>query len=85
MALRSENPFIGIDADTLQSLKAAYTTAILEIATTGKEYVLNGRTFSAADLKDMKDTLLAINQAIALLPGGNAAPRTAYPYFHRCY
>lgn len=83
MALPSTNAFIGLDADTLAQLKAAYTQGIIDIATTGQEYTIVGsRTFRAAELPMMQDALLAINQAIALLPGGNSNPRYATARIH---
>lgn len=78
MAL-TDNPFIGIPLVDLQEMQTLYVTVVKEIATTGQSYTaVGGRTFSAADLDKVKETLFQINQAlnVALNRG---LPRVATP------
>lgn len=82
----STNPFVGTPAATLANIQATYTQALLDIATTGVSYSVPGRSFTAANLDDIKDTLAEINAAISYAAGNSftkAAPRL-YPYGSNC-
>lgn len=79
MAL-SDNPFIGIDPARLATMQELYITVVEEIATTGQNYSINGRTFAAADLDKIKATLFEITQARNAAARGSR--RVAYPVFH---
>lgn len=69
----NSNPFIdGYSLGQIQTLQGLYQQAVQDIGTTGQSYVINGRTFTAANLQGLKDTLLSINQAVRYLGGGGA-------------
>jgi hypothetical protein len=76
---QSTNAFVGLDAAKLLELQAAYTQVLLDIAQGGKSYTVPGRTFTRADIGDVKETLAEINAAIAV--GTNSTPQIAYPRF----
>jgi hypothetical protein len=78
MALLSENPFVGLPLVDLQRKQGLYSSAIDEIALTGQSYNVEGRTFSAADLDKIKETLLQINNAITAATS-RGSRRVAYP------
>jgi hypothetical protein len=50
------NPFLGLDATTLATFKAAYTAAVLALAQ-NQAYSLNGRSLTRANLTEVKNTL----------------------------
>ena len=79
MALLSENPFVGLPLADLQNKQTLYSAAVDEIALTGQNYNIEGRTFTAADLDKVKETLLQINNAIAAATPRRTNPRVAYP------
>jgi len=56
------NPFIGLDAATLATLKTAYVAALLALAQ-NQAYSLNGRSLTRANLSEVKQTLLQITVA----------------------
>lgn len=65
----SVNPFIGLAADDLATLRTVYLQAVATVAVAGASYVMNGRNFTSADLTSLKETLFQINQAIASAAG----------------
>lgn len=81
MAL-STNCFIGLPLVTLQAQQALYAEAISEIVLTGQSYTHNNRTFNAADLDKIKETLFEINQAIGKALGTGGV-RVAHPIICR--
>lgn len=52
--------FYGLDSATLDTLKTAYTNAIVAVATAGQSYSISGRAFTRADLKELNATLAEI-------------------------
>lgn len=68
MAL-SDNAFIGLPALTLTQLQTDYVACIRAIAVGNQSYTLNGRQFTRANLREARDTLKEINQAIRALSG----------------
>lgn len=49
----STNPYSALPAVTIAQLKAAFVQCLLDIATTGQNYVINGRTYGAADTAEV--------------------------------
>jgi hypothetical protein len=76
---QSTNAFIGLDAAKLTELQTAYLQVLLDIAQGGKSYTVPGRTFTRADLGEVKETLAEINAAIAV--GASPTPQIAHPRF----
>jgi len=68
MAL-SDNPFTGIDGATLAALKSQYTQALKDVVAAGQSYSFPGRTFTRADISELRDTLYQINIATRILTG----------------
>jgi hypothetical protein len=58
-------------ADARTQAKANYSQALIDIATTGSSYSLNGRSFSMS-ISDIQEQLALIGQAEAYLAGGAA-------------
>jgi hypothetical protein len=50
------NPFTGLDAVTLATIKAAYINAVLALAQ-NQAYSLNGRSLTRSNLTEVKATL----------------------------
>jgi hypothetical protein len=61
------NPFLGLDAATLATLKTAYTNAVLALAQ-NQSYSLNGRSLTRSNLTEVKATL---GQIVAALQAAN--------------
>ena len=66
------NPFDGLDASTLATLKTAYTDCLIAIAK-NQAYALNGRSLTRANLSEVKSTLGEIQSALDLANGTTAA------------
>lgn len=62
------NPFLGLDAATLATLKTAFTEALLAVAK-NQAYSLNGRSLTRANLSEIKNTLGQIVAAQQLSDG----------------
>lgn len=62
--MASSNPFFGLDAATLTTLKTAYINALTAVAA-NQSYSLNGKSVSRADLGMLKETLGQIVNALA--------------------
>lgn len=69
----SVNPFRGIAIAQLQGIQSTYLQAVVDIATTGQSYVVPGRTFTAANIDQIKDTLAEIQAAIDYSSGARVA------------
>jgi hypothetical protein len=50
------NPFLGLDAATLATMKTAYVNAVLALAQ-NQAYSLNGRSLTRSNLTEVKNTL----------------------------
>lgn len=61
--------FFGIDAATLQSMKADWIACLHGIAAAGQSYQIAGRQFTRADLAEVKDTIAEIQAAIERASG----------------
>jgi len=71
------NPFITFSAQEIAQMIATYKQAVIDVATTGKSYVVPGRTFQAEDLDSLKDTLSELSAAQAYQNGTKVT--RAYP------
>ena len=58
-----DNPFIGLDAATLATLKAE-VLACLSAILKNQSYALNGRSMTRANLNDVKATLGQLQSAL---------------------
>lgn len=68
MAL-TDNAFIGLPIETLQTLQAQCVRAIQDVLTVGKSESFPGHTFTLADLSEVQDVLSDVNQAIDVAAG----------------
>lgn len=59
---------VGLDAATLGTLKTAYTAALLAVAQ-NQSYSVSGRSFTRANLSEIKETLNQINRALEVANG----------------
>lgn len=81
MAL-SDNAFVGLTSPQLATLQAAYLQCLTDIATAGQSYTM-GRTFTRANLSEVRKTLSEINNAIRFTSGSGrsiAVARTGCRY-----
>lgn len=62
------NPFDGLDASTLSTLKTQYLACLTAIAQ-NQAYSLNGRSLTRANLSEVKTTLGQIQAALDLANG----------------
>lgn len=72
------NPFVGFPVARLTSMQTKYLDAIEAVATGGQSYSINGRSFTRANLDELRDTLAEINAAIEKL-NGTSGVSVAYP------
>lgn len=68
MAL-SDNPFVGLPTVDLIDLQTKYVQVIKDVATTGQSYTFPGRSFTRADLPELRTTLSEIRIALAIANG----------------
>lgn len=80
MAL-SGNPFSGLPSATIAQLLAVYVQCAIDIATAGQSYTINSRTYTAADMREVKETIRQLTEAQAYQSGG--IKTIAYPVFPR--
>lgn len=73
--------FFGLDAATLASLKTKYIEALEAVAVAGQSYSISNRSFTRANLSEIKDTLAEIQSAIDYTNG--TAVTTTLPSFRR--
>lgn len=73
--------FYGLDAATLASLKTKYITCLESIAVGGQSYSIANRSFTRADLPEIKDTIAELQAAIDFVSGN--AITTTVPSFRR--
>ena len=62
------NPFALLDIETLKKLKEDYTLAVRKLAV-GVSYSIDGRTFTRANLPEVKQTLSEVSLALAAKEG----------------
>lgn len=58
------NQFLGLDLGTLNDLKASFVECLKAIAIAGQNYTISGRTFTRADLAQVRQTIAEIQAAI---------------------
>lgn len=66
------NAFIGLPIGTLTTLQSAYIDCLTAIAS-NQGYMLNGRSVTRANLKDVQAALAQINAAIQVTNGDSAS------------
>ncbi len=71
--MATSNPFSGFTLEELNEFRAAYKQCLLDIATTGQSYSINGRSYTAADTDKVTGILKNINDAIATLGGAKSS------------
>ena len=68
MAL-TDNPFVGVDAATLQTLRTNYLQVLTDIAKTGKSYAFPGLSLTRADINDVTKILGQLRTALDIAAG----------------
>ncbi len=68
MAL-SDNPFLDLPLSQIQLLQTQYIQVMTDIATGGKSYTFPGRSFSRADMAEVRKTLSLLRTAIRYATG----------------
>ena len=61
--------FVGLPLATLNSLRDKYIACLEAIAVAGISYSIGGRSFSRANLTEVRNTLEELNYAIRLADG----------------
>lgn len=67
--------FFGLPTVTLQALMVAYTQALTDIATAGQSHAVTGRSFTMANIAEVRQTIAEI-QAALNQAGGTRIRRT---------
>ena len=75
----AKGDFIGLPLTTLTSLRDKYITCLEAIAVAGSSYSIAGRSFSRANLGEVRDTIAEFTLAIQQATGGRI--RTTYAKF----
>jgi hypothetical protein len=75
----AKGDFIGLPLTTLTSLRDKYITCLEAIAVAGSSYSIAGRSFSRANLGEVRDTIAELTLAIQQATGGRV--RTTYAKF----
>ena len=75
----AKGDFIGLPLTTLTSLRDNYITCLEAIAVAGASYSIAGRSFSRANLGEVRDTIAELTLAIQQATGGRV--RTRYAKF----
>ena len=65
----AKGDFIGLPIATLTSLRDKYLTCLEAIAVAGTSYSIAGRSFSRANLGEVRDTIAELTYAITLANG----------------
>jgi len=68
--------FEGLTLAHLQTIQSDYVACLHAISVAGQNYSIGGRSFSRANLAEVKSTLLEVNTALKKLIG--ARTRTVY-------
>jgi hypothetical protein len=71
--------FVGLPIATLTSLRTKYLECLEAIAVAGASYSIGGRSFSRANLGEVKDTIEELTYAIKLADGSRVL--TTYAKF----
>ena len=75
----AKGDFIGLPLATLTSLRDKYVTCLEAIAVAGASYSIAGRSFSRANLGEVRDTIAELTLAIQSVNGTRI--RTTYAKF----
>jgi hypothetical protein len=75
----AKGDFLGIPLATLTSLRDKYVTCLEAIAVAGASYSIAGRSFSRANLGEVRDTIAELTLAIESANGTRI--RTTYANF----
>lgn len=75
----AKGDFFYLDAATLSQLKTDYTACLTAIATGAASYSIGGRSFTRANLAEVRQTLAEITAAQRFQSGSRV--RTVYPDF----
>ena len=75
----AKGDFIGLPLATLTSLRDKYVTCLEAIAVAGASYSIAGRSFSRANLGEVRDTIAELTLAIESANGTRI--RTTYAKF----
>ena len=75
----AKGDFIGLPLATLTSLRDKYVTCLEAIAVAGSSYSIAGRSFSRANLGEVRDTIAELTLAIQVVNGTRI--RTTYANF----
>ena len=61
--------FVGIPLDQLLSLRDTYMLCLAEIAVAGSSSTIGSRSFTHANLTEVRNTIFSLNKAIKLAQG----------------
>jgi hypothetical protein len=75
----AKGDFIGLPLATLTSLRDKYVACLEAIAVAGSSYSIAGRSFSRANLGEVRDTIAELTLAIQVVNGTRI--RTTYGNF----
>ena len=75
----AKGDFVGLPLSTLTSLRDKYVTCLEAIAVAGASYSIAGRSFSRANLGEVRDTIAELTLAIQSANGTRI--RTTYANF----
>ena len=75
----AKGDFLGLPLGTLTSLRDKYVTCLEAIAVAGASYSIAGRSFSRANLGEVRDTIAELTLAIQSANGTRI--RTTYANF----
>ena len=75
------NDFIGIPLDQLLQLRDTYLLCLTEIAIAGSSSTVGNRSFTHANLPEVRSTIFALNKAIKLAQ--NLSTRRSVAAFNR--
>ena len=75
----AKGDFLGLPLATLTSLRDKYITCLEAIAVAGASYSISGRSFSRANLGEVRDTIAELTLAIESANGTRI--RTTYANF----
>ena len=75
----AKGDFLGLPLATLTSLRDKYVTCLEAIAVAGASYSIAGRSFSRANLGEVRDTIAELTLAIESANGTHI--RTTYANF----
>lgn len=72
------NQFAGLPYPVLQSLMTAYQQALTDIATAGQSHAVTGRTFTLANIAEVRQTIAELQAAMNASNGVRVRRTLAY-------